>query len=97
MRAARLREALRPALRPALRVILRIFFPLDNFAISNIEIEMKPAHWFAIFIAILAVILTGLGGVMDSWKGRTIKITKEHAWNDGTFLILLAIFIVIVT
>jgi len=57
---------------------------------------MKAAHWFAIFIAILAVILTGLGGAMDAWKGHNIKITKEHAWNDGIFLILLAIFVVLV-
>jgi cytochrome b561 len=58
---------------------------------------MKAAHWIAILIAILAVIFTGMGGLLDSWKGSRFEITKQHAWNDGIFLMLLAIFIVIVS
>ena len=49
-------------------------------------------HWFAITLAILAVILTGLGGILDATKNG-YYLTKQHAWNDGIFLMLLAIFV----
>lgn len=53
---------------------------------------MKEARWLAILLAVAAVFLTGLGGAMDFWKEG---VTKTHAWNDGHFLILLAIFLVL--
>ena len=50
---------------------------------------------FLLWIVVLvAVIATGLGGALDIIENG--KITKEHAWNDGLFLILLAIFLALV-
>lgn len=59
---------------------------------------MKAARALAFLFVALAVLMTGFGGVLDAWKGGyppTFTLTKQHAWNDGIFLILLAIFLVI--
>mgnify|MGYP006284255055 CR=1 FL=1 len=45
---------------------------------------------------ILAVVGTGLGGYADI-LGRPLIITKQHAWNDGIFMMLLAIFFLILS
>ena len=45
----------------------------------------------AIVSVVLAVVGTGLGGWADM-LGKPFLITKQHAWNDGIFMILLAIF-----
>lgn len=47
--------------------------------------------WILVLIALLA---TGIGGALDMIeKGR---LTKEHVWNDGLFIMLLAIFFALV-
>ena len=51
-------------------------------------------RWFAISLAVLAIILTGLGGLVDMTKSG-YYITKQHAWNDGIFVMLLAIFVLL--
>jgi hypothetical protein len=38
--------------------------------------------------------VTGLGGALDMIENGSI--TKEHAWNDGLFMMLLAIFLALV-
>jgi hypothetical protein len=53
---------------------------------------MKNTHTLAWIALLLASILTGLGGWLDmtgqaTWMG----ISREHAWHDGLFLVLLAI------
>ena len=47
--------------------------------------------WILVLIALVA---TGLGGALDMIEKGSI--TKEHAWNDGLFLMLLAIFLALV-
>jgi ABC-type glycerol-3-phosphate transport system substrate-binding protein len=53
---------------------------------------MKRSRLLAILLAVAAVFLTGLGGAMDFKRDG---ITKTHAWNDGHFLILFAIFMLL--
>ena len=46
---------------------------------------------FAILLFVFALILTALGGWSDM-MGRPFLVTKQHAWNDGIFLMLAGIF-----
>lgn len=45
----------------------------------------------AIFLIILGVIFTGMGGVMDMTGKDELKISKKHFWNDGTYVTILAV------
>jgi hypothetical protein len=54
---------------------------------------MKVTRLIAIVLAIVAVILTTIGGSLDAWRRGELVISKQHAWNDGTFLMLAAIFL----
>jgi len=47
--------------------------------------------WILVLVALVA---TGLGGAIDLLENG--RLTKEHAWNDGLFIILLAIFLTLV-
>jgi hypothetical protein len=47
--------------------------------------------WILVLVALVA---TGIGGALDMIENG--GITKEHAWNDGLFMILLAIFLALV-
>jgi len=40
----------------------------------------------------MAFLVTGLGGLQDI-LGVRLPMSKEHGWNDGIFLILVAIFV----
>lgn len=40
----------------------------------------------------MAFLVTGLGGLQDI-LGITLPMSKEHGWNDGMFLMLVAIFV----
>lgn len=42
----------------------------------------------------LAFLVTGLGGLQDI-LGIRLPMSKEHGWNDGVFLMLVAIFVAI--
>jgi hypothetical protein len=46
-------------------------------------------------IAVLALVLTKLGGWLDATQNgkMTFTLTSEHMWNDGMFLILFAILL----
>lgn len=46
------------------------------------------------FLVIAAFVATGLGGLQDM-LGVRLVVTKEHGWNDGIFLILVAILVAI--
>jgi hypothetical protein len=46
----------------------------------------------AILAFSLALILTAFGGFADM-TGQSYFFTKQHAWNDGVFLMLVAIFL----
>lgn len=56
---------------------------------------MKVTRLLAILVVVMAILMTGLGGLLDSWKGAGggLVITRQHAWNDGIFLVLLGIFL----
>ena len=43
----------------------------------------------------MAFLVTGLGGLQDI-LGIRLPFSKEHGWNDGTFLMLTAILVAIV-
>ena len=45
-------------------------------------------------LILLALVATGLGGAIDLVENG--RLTKEHLWNDGLFMILLAIFLALV-
>ena len=56
---------------------------------------MKFARILAFLLVIIAILLTGFGGILDMFNPpTTLRLTKEHAWNDGIFLVLVAIFLV---
>jgi hypothetical protein len=51
----------------------------------------------AIVVIIVSLFLTGMGGVADMFgSSASLRFTKEHAWNDGVYLALVAIFLVLV-
>ncbi len=50
----------------------------------------------AIFLLFLAIMMTGLGGSLDILT-HNLQITKEHAWNDGIFLVTFAIALLLLS
>ena len=50
----------------------------------------------AIISFLMALALTALGGWSDI-LGRPFVVTKQHAWNDGIFMMLIAIFFLLLT
>jgi hypothetical protein len=42
----------------------------------------------------IALALTALGGWSDM-LGRPFIVSKQHAWNDGMFMMLIAIFLLV--
>ena len=49
----------------------------------------------AIVLAFLSIVSTGLGGWIDM-TNRPVIISREHAWNDGIYVVLLAILLVMI-
>jgi len=45
------------------------------------------------FLVVLAFIMTGFGGLRDLTTGWIPS--REHAWNDGIFIMLFAILLAI--
>lgn len=56
---------------------------------------MKPLKTVAIILIIVATILTGLGGILDMCQSSAFSLTKQHAWNDGLFLAIVAVFLLL--
>lgn len=48
-------------------------------------------------LVVLSILLTGMGGVLNMLPGDGIfmRVTSQHSWNDGLFLLLLAILLAI--
>ena len=54
---------------------------------------MSPLKkWLLIILVTAAFFATGLGGLQDM-LGVDWIVTKQHGWNDGVFLILVAILV----
>lgn len=58
---------------------------------------MTPTKQY-ILVALVAAsfLLTGFGGLQDIFGVQGMYMTKEHAWNDGKMLMMLAILVAIV-
>jgi hypothetical protein len=56
----------------------------------------KVLRFAAIFAMIMAVLFTGIGGV-SNMIGGALVITEKHAWNDGIFMAIVAIFLLILS
>lgn len=63
-----------------------------TLSILFLEMYKKELTLLAIVAFFLAIILTGVGGWSDM-LGDNLVVSKQHAWNDGIFLILVAIFL----
>ncbi len=46
---------------------------------------------FSIILLIIAFVMTGAGGLLDMMGLNRGIITKEHYWNDATFLVSFVI------
>ena len=55
---------------------------------------MKTQKVIAAMLIIIAFVLTGFGGLRDMLSSD-YRITKEHAWNDASFLVLVAIAVLL--
>jgi hypothetical protein len=51
--------------------------------------------YIAVFLALMSLVATGLGGWIDM-TNRPVIISREHAWNDGLYVILLAILLLMI-
>ncbi len=54
----------------------------------------KQLRYAAMIAFLFALLLTGIGG-WSNMIGRALVITEEHAWNDGLFLMMAAIFLLL--
>jgi hypothetical protein len=55
---------------------------------------MSPLQTAAVILLTIAFILTGFAGMMDMSYNQ-FQITRQHAWNDGLFLGIIAIAILL--
>lgn len=55
---------------------------------------MKLQKMVAALLLVVAFLLTGFGGLRDMLSSD-YRITKEHAWNDASFLVLVAIAVLL--
>lgn len=55
---------------------------------------MRPLQIASLVLLTVAVILTGFGGGLDVIH-HEYRLTKQHMWNDGLFLGIVAIFVLL--
>lgn len=56
---------------------------------------MKVPEWLIWLVVAAAFFQTALGGLRDLTKRNSVVPSMHHAFNDGIFLILVAIFMVL--
>ena len=56
----------------------------------------KELTFLAILVFLMALVMTAVGGWSDM-LGKPFVVTKQHAWNDGLFLIGVAIFLLLLS
>jgi hypothetical protein len=55
---------------------------------------MSPLEKAAVVLLIVAFLLTGMAGMMDITYNE-FQLTRQHLWNDGLFLGLVAIAVLL--
>lgn len=55
---------------------------------------MRPLQVASVVLLLVAAILTGLGGGLDMMR-HEYRLTKRHIWNDGLFLGIVAVFVLL--
>jgi len=53
---------------------------------------MKTLHLLTFFLLAIAIAMSALGGMIDM-VGTKFYISKEHAWMDASFVVLVAILL----
>ena len=53
---------------------------------------MKTLHLLTFFLLAIAIAMSVLGGMIDM-VGTKFYISKEHAWMDASFVVLVAILL----
>ena len=56
----------------------------------------RNLRYAAILAFVLALVLTGIGG-WSNMLGKALVITEQHAWNDGLFMMMVAIFLLLLS
>ena len=56
----------------------------------------KPKKIVLTILVVMSILMTGAGGIMDMLGLSFMKLSSTHAWNDGLYLLVLAIFIFLV-
>lgn len=62
----------------------------------KVEMYKTQLRYAALIAFLAALILTGVGG-WSNMLGKALVITEQHAWNDGLFMILVAIFLLLLS
>jgi hypothetical protein len=55
---------------------------------------MRPLQFAALILMLVATVLTGFGGTLDMYT-HDFRITKQHMWNDGLFIAVTAVFVLL--
>jgi hypothetical protein len=61
-----------------------------------VEMFKKELRYAALVAFFAAIVFTGIGG-WSNMLGRAFVITEQHAWNDGLFLMMVAIFLLLLS
>ena len=56
----------------------------------------KTKQYILIFLVVVALIQTGIGGLRDMFGLSLFNISSQHSWHDAIILLLLAILVAIV-
>jgi formate hydrogenlyase subunit 3/multisubunit Na+/H+ antiporter MnhD subunit len=56
----------------------------------------KQLRYAAVLAFLIALVLTGIGG-WSNMIGKAFVITEQHAWNDGLFMMMVAIFLLLLS
>ncbi len=62
----------------------------------RVEMYKSLFTTLALFAFGIALLLTGLGGWADM-MGKPLVFSKQHAWNDGIVVMLIAIFFLLLS
>lgn len=55
----------------------------------------KAFQTLILVLLTLAVAMTALGGTLDMTEKSDVLISKYHAWNDGLFLVVFVIALIL--